>query len=31
VKERRTEEEAEALLEEALQQLRQRRGTQAKD
>ena len=31
VKERRTEEEAAALLEEALQQLRARRGTAAKD
>jgi hypothetical protein len=31
VKERRTEEEAAALLEEALQQLRARRGTASKD
>jgi hypothetical protein len=31
VKERRTEEEAAALLEEALQQLRARRGTAQKD
>ncbi|WP_407651038.1 RNA polymerase-binding protein RbpA [Agromyces marinus] len=31
VKERRTEEEAEALLDEALQQLRARRGTATED